>query len=400
MGARARPAGLEADALLGGPYVDARLGDFDEARDKLERSKEICRDLGIAYGLAEAHMAGAELEMLAGDCDAAERELRDAIRVADAMGAARYVALYRTRLAHVLVAQGRDDGGGRRARAARQATTAARRSGIWRTRGCSPTAARPRRQPPSHARPSTSWQGNDDITAHAEILVDLAEVLPAHGDCRRHHGPRGSARPPRGEGEPRGRRPMPSVLGRSDGRRTGGNETVISSTPSRNSSALLHQQRGVGRRARGPRGTPWRRASRAALCGRSPCRRGSSRRGSGSATRGSARGGTGSSGSRCARSRCAADAVPAHQPERQRERGSELRRVVEDLSVARADVLDPERRPVEPHRVAAHRVQTDELVDRPVPVDDEVRADARELAELRSGVSDAKEEYGDVLDAV
>ena len=25
--------------------------------------------------------------------------------------------------------------------------------------------------------------GNDDITAHAEILVDLAEVLRAHGDA-------------------------------------------------------------------------------------------------------------------------------------------------------------------------------------------------------------------------
>ena len=54
-------------------------------------------------------MAGAEMEMLAGDAEAAERELRDAIRVATEMGASRYVALYRTRLAHVLVAQGRDE---------------------------------------------------------------------------------------------------------------------------------------------------------------------------------------------------------------------------------------------------------------------------------------------------
>ena len=58
---------VEADALLGGPYLYARLGRFDEARDHLERSKAICRELGIAYGLAEAHMAGAEMEMLAGD---------------------------------------------------------------------------------------------------------------------------------------------------------------------------------------------------------------------------------------------------------------------------------------------------------------------------------------------
>ena len=49
------------------------------------------------------------MEMLAGDAEAAERELRDAIRVATEMGASRYVALYRTRIAHVLVAQGRDE---------------------------------------------------------------------------------------------------------------------------------------------------------------------------------------------------------------------------------------------------------------------------------------------------
>jgi hypothetical protein len=40
----------------------------------------------------------------------AERELREAIRVATEMGASRYVALYRTRIAHVLVTQGRDEG--------------------------------------------------------------------------------------------------------------------------------------------------------------------------------------------------------------------------------------------------------------------------------------------------
>ena len=89
-------AAVEADALLGGPYLYSRLGRFDEARDRLERSKAICRELGIAYGLAEAHMAGAEMEMLAGDAQAAERELRDAIHVATEMGASRYVALYRT----------------------------------------------------------------------------------------------------------------------------------------------------------------------------------------------------------------------------------------------------------------------------------------------------------------
>ncbi len=146
-------AAVEADALLGGPYLYARLGRFDEARDRLERSKAICRELGIAYGLAEAHMAGAEMEMLAGDAEAAERELRDAIRVATDMGASRYVALYRTRIAHVLVAQGRDEDAARRAGA-----------GKGHLRGCAEVEGRPRARARAsrrdgggcHARPRSS----------------------------------------------------------------------------------------------------------------------------------------------------------------------------------------------------------------------------------------------------
>ena len=63
----------------------------------------------------------------------------------------------------------------------------------------------------------------------------------------------------------------------------------------------------------------------------------------------------------------------------------ELARVAEDLAVARPDVLDPDRRVVEPDRVAAHDRQRNELVDRPVLVDHEVRADTRQLAELDVG---------------
>ena len=112
-------AAVEADALLGGPYIHARLGDFDKARDYLERSKAICRELGLAYGLAEAHMAGGQLEMLAQDPAAAERELHEAIRLAVEMGASRYAALYRVRIAHVLIAQGRyEDAAGELERAA------------------------------------------------------------------------------------------------------------------------------------------------------------------------------------------------------------------------------------------------------------------------------------------
>ena len=176
---RGLPA-VEADALLGGPYLYARLGRFEEGRDRLERSKSICRELGIAYGLAEAHSAGAELEMLAGDADAAERELRDAIDVATKMGASRYVAIYRTRLARVLLAQDRDEDAAAELEQAQDVRDAA----TWRIADARVRARRGKTEEAVALARETvaSMVDRDNITAHAELLVDMAEVLRAHGD--------------------------------------------------------------------------------------------------------------------------------------------------------------------------------------------------------------------------
>ena len=53
-----------------------------------------------------------------------------------------------------------------------------------------------------------------------------------------------------------------------------------------------------------------------------------------------------------------------------------MRPVAQDLAVARPHVLDPDRGLVEPDHVPAAHVERDELVDRAVRVDDEVRAGA------------------------
>jgi class 3 adenylate cyclase/tetratricopeptide (TPR) repeat protein len=172
---------VEADALLGGPYLLSRLGRFEEGREQLERSKAICRELGIAYGLAEAHMAGAGLEMLAGDPRAAERELREAIRIANEMGASRYVGLYRTRIAHVLIAQDRDEDALAELEQARDVYGDA---AVWKTARARVLARREQTDEAVRlAREAVgAMAGNDDITSHAETLTDLAEVLGAAGD--------------------------------------------------------------------------------------------------------------------------------------------------------------------------------------------------------------------------
>jgi class 3 adenylate cyclase/tetratricopeptide (TPR) repeat protein len=171
---------LEADALLGGPYLYARLGRFEEARDRLERSKSICRELGIAYGLAEAHSAGAAMEMLAGDPCAAERELRDAIRVATEMGASRYVALYRTKLARVLISQDKDED----AIAELEQASDIYGDPAWKISRARVLARRGETEEAVVLAQNAiaSMTDSDNITAHAEIQVEFAEVLRAHGD--------------------------------------------------------------------------------------------------------------------------------------------------------------------------------------------------------------------------
>jgi tetratricopeptide (TPR) repeat protein len=174
-------AAIEADALLGGPYLYPRLGRFDEARERLERSKELHRELGIRYGLAEAHSAGAQMEMIAGDPKAAERELRGAIDIVLEMGATRYVRMYRVGLARVLLAQGRDED----ALAELEATQdvfaltpfwLVARARVHARRGEFEEAVTLARAAADAATV------RDDITLRAIVLTDAAEALHAAGD--------------------------------------------------------------------------------------------------------------------------------------------------------------------------------------------------------------------------
>ena len=80
-----------------------------------------------------------------------------------------------------------------------------------------------------------------------------------------------------------------------------------------------------------------------------------------------------------------ADPVAAAQPAREPQRRRQLALVAQHLAVAEADVLDPDRRVVQPDRVPAHDRARDELVDRAVAVDHVVRARAR-AARLQLGV--------------
>jgi tetratricopeptide (TPR) repeat protein len=176
----------EADGSLVGAYVYPMLGRFDEGRELLTHSKAMFEELGARYNLAEACWAGSLLETLAGDPPAAERQLRQALRIHEEMGASRYSAFIRAQLAHVLHQQRRDDEALELVEAARDQAVSGniRLEAVWRTarakilagRGIAEEAGRLAREAVAIVA------ATDNINLHADTLVDLAEVLRAKGE--------------------------------------------------------------------------------------------------------------------------------------------------------------------------------------------------------------------------
>ena len=179
--------GVEADAALVGPYCYPLFGRWDEARALLERSKALASELGIRYGLAEACWAGAQMEMLAGDLEAAEREMRASLAIHEEIGATRYQAMVRAHLAHVLLDQDRvaDAVAMIDSSLALNASNGARFESYWRTArakalvrtgGDAGEAVR-------LAREAVDIVARTDrLNLHAETLSMLADVLAATGD--------------------------------------------------------------------------------------------------------------------------------------------------------------------------------------------------------------------------
>jgi class 3 adenylate cyclase/tetratricopeptide (TPR) repeat protein len=88
---------------------EAMLGDFDAARELVERVRTMTEDLGLARGLPFILRAehGWIIETLAGDPDAAEREIRVAYEALEQMGEKGLLSTQAARLAQSLYAQQR-----------------------------------------------------------------------------------------------------------------------------------------------------------------------------------------------------------------------------------------------------------------------------------------------------
>jgi tetratricopeptide (TPR) repeat protein len=87
----------------------ASWGSFDEARELYGESVDLHEKLGLRFRAAVTALLGAEIEVLAGDGDGAERELRTAYETLEAMGESGARAVVSASLALVLADEGRDD---------------------------------------------------------------------------------------------------------------------------------------------------------------------------------------------------------------------------------------------------------------------------------------------------
>jgi tetratricopeptide (TPR) repeat protein len=102
---------LRVHVLRVGAHLQAMLGSFVIARERIEQAKELARELGLELTLARIAVQSGPIELLAGDAAAAERELRPACDALERMTQWGYLTSIVPHLVDALLAQGRDEEG-------------------------------------------------------------------------------------------------------------------------------------------------------------------------------------------------------------------------------------------------------------------------------------------------
>jgi class 3 adenylate cyclase/tetratricopeptide (TPR) repeat protein len=88
-------------------HLEAMRGNFDVARVRYRRSRALLEEFGWRFSAALTSHDSAPVEMLAGDLEAAERELRKDYQTLEQMGERNYITTTAGMLAEVLYRQGR-----------------------------------------------------------------------------------------------------------------------------------------------------------------------------------------------------------------------------------------------------------------------------------------------------
>jgi tetratricopeptide (TPR) repeat protein len=171
----------EARFLAIRSVLHAMRGEFEQGRAMYQRSHEIMADLGPSLTAAGRSLESSRVEMLAGDPEAAERELRRDLELLEAVDERYYRSSVAGLLGHTLYALGRFEEAERYVAIAEelageddvfsQVTWRTARAKLWARLGRGEAAV-------TLAREAVAMAGAGSyVEQHAESLVELAEVL-------------------------------------------------------------------------------------------------------------------------------------------------------------------------------------------------------------------------------
>jgi ATP/maltotriose-dependent transcriptional regulator MalT len=156
-------------------------GHFDQARELLRTARALLDDLGIIVLAAWTAIHWARIELLAGDLNTAERELRQATDTLTGLGERYLLPPTAALLAQVLYAQGRADEAEQASRTAEEiaAVDDVEAQTLWRSVRAKVLAGRDRFEEAEQlAREAVRLIRATDASGWtADALLDLAEVL-------------------------------------------------------------------------------------------------------------------------------------------------------------------------------------------------------------------------------
>jgi ATP/maltotriose-dependent transcriptional regulator MalT len=166
--------------------LHAMQGEFDRARELYRRSRPMLEDYGAIVLAASTCLTSGRVELLAGDLDAAESELRRDYDTLLSLGELYYRPVVAVLLAQTLYAQDRLDEAEALAHTAAQiaAEDDIESQAVWRSVKAKILARRgDTGESVRLAREAVALFGKtDDVLARSEALVDLAEVLRSVGE--------------------------------------------------------------------------------------------------------------------------------------------------------------------------------------------------------------------------
>ena len=181
--------GTEAWVLRTRAGLRAMEGRFDEARELLETSRRILLDLGQRYGLPAISNVAGLVETLAGDHAAAERVLAEGCRMLEEMGEKGYLSTQAAAAANACAEQGKLSEAMRYAQISREtaASDDAASQTLWRTAVAKVRLAEGRQEEAERlAREAIeALEDADYVSMQADALVVLARVLAGATDTRR-----------------------------------------------------------------------------------------------------------------------------------------------------------------------------------------------------------------------